>query len=88
VALRSWSGVDHQLTRGDVITILDGLMQEGVITSARARVSAKPADRPEITVPQEIAVAEALREVRSALEPLGLDLLVVVRLGGSAGESL
>jgi hypothetical protein len=82
--------MDHQLTRGDVITILDGLMQEGVITSAKARVSAKPADRPEIeiTVPQEIAVAEALREVRSALEPLGLDLLVVVRLGGSAGESL
>jgi hypothetical protein len=76
-------------TRGDVISILNKLMQEGVITSAKARVSAKPTEQPmiEVTVPQEVAVASALHEVRSALEPLGLDLAVVIGLGSSAGES-
>jgi hypothetical protein len=76
-------------SRGDAITILEGLRQEGIITSAKVRVSAKPADQPEIeiTVPQEIALAEAMREVSNALGPLGLNLAVVARLGSSAGET-
>ncbi len=81
--------MDHRPARTDVISILDGLVQEGVIASARARVSAKPTNPPEIevTVAAEIAIADALHQVRNALEPLGLDLMVVARPASSAGES-
>jgi hypothetical protein len=79
--------MDHRSARTDVISVLDGLMQDGVIASAKARVRAKPTDRPEIeiTVADEVTIVEALRQVRSALEPLGLDLMVVARLGGETG---
>jgi hypothetical protein len=76
-------------TRADVITILNRLKQEGIITSCKAKLSTKPTTRPqiEVTVANEVAVAVALQQVRSALQPLGLALNIVARLGSSAGET-
>ena len=76
-------------TRGDVIAVLNRLVREGVITSFQTNLFDKDrADKPDIAV----AVAdlancgEALRQVREALQPLGLDLIVMVDLNGIPGN--
>jgi hypothetical protein len=67
----------------DVIATLNRLVGEGVITSFQTQLFDKDrSDKPDVAV----AVAdlgrcdEVLRQVQEALEPLGMDLIVVVDL--------
>ena len=76
-------------SRGDVIAVLNRLVRAGVITSFQTQLFDKDrADKPDVAV----AVAdpancgEALRQVREALQPLRLELRVVVDLNGIPGN--
>jgi hypothetical protein len=76
-------------SRGDVIAVLNRLVRAGVITSFQTQLFDKDrADKPDIAVaiadPERCA--EVLRLVRQALQPLGLDLSVVVDLNGIPGD--
>jgi len=68
--------------RGDVISILNRSVQEGVITSFQTRLFDKglSGNEPDIaiTVADPDGAGEALRQVRDALAPLGMDLTVVL----------
>ena len=75
--------------RGDVIAVLNALVRDGVITSFRTSLFDKETGQePDIAV--GVAAPDrcddALRQVRQALEPLGVDLKVVVDLRGMPGE--
>jgi hypothetical protein len=76
-------------SRGDVVATLNGLVREGVITSFKTDLFDKDrSDKPDVAV----AVSdlgrcdEVLRQVQEALQPLGMDLSVVVDLRGIPGE--
>jgi hypothetical protein len=81
--------VAQRTKRGDVIATLNRLVREGVITSFQTQLFDKDrSDKPDVAV----AVAdlgrcdEVLRQVQEALQPLGMDLSVVVDLRGIPGE--
>jgi hypothetical protein len=79
----------RKTTRGDVIAILNRLVREGVITSFKTDLFDKDrSDKPDVAVapsdPENCG--EALRQVREALEPLGIDLSIVADLNGLPGR--
>ncbi len=74
-----------RVKRGDVIAALNRLVREGVITSFQTRLfdkewSLEPDVRISVADPE--TAADALKQVRAALEPLGMNLTVEVDLRG------
>ena len=73
-----------RVTRGDVIAALNGLVGAGVIASYKTRLFDKGEAGTEpdvaITVTDPNEAGPALQRVRDALEPLGMDLSVVLDL--------
>ncbi len=69
--------------RGDVIAVLNRLVRSGVIASFQTRLfdqdKSHKADV-SITVSDPATAGDALRQVRAALDPLGMDLTVAVDL--------
>jgi hypothetical protein len=76
-------------TRGDVIATLNKLVRDGVIASFRTDLFDKDrSDKPDVAVAvsDPANCGDTLRQVQQALQPLGMDLIVVVDLSGIPGK--
>ena len=76
-------------TRGDVIATLNKLVRDCVIASFRTDLFDKDrSDKPDVAVAvsDPANCGDALRQVQQALQPLGMDLIVVVDLSGIPGK--
>jgi hypothetical protein len=82
--------VPRPISRTDVIATLNRLKSEGAIVSFRTNFFEKTANAQqiEVTPPADSTLADTLRRVQNALEPLNLDLAVVIRLSARSREAV
>ena len=74
----------------DVVTALNKLVRDGVITDFKTDLFDKDrSDKPDVavSVSDPMRAGDALRKSRDALEPLGLNLIVMVDLNGLPGKA-